>query len=63
VDEPTDQPVPLTGKAKRLKSLNEFEPPYWKGLFQPGKHHHRETILAVLVGLIFGLVLGFYFFV
>jgi hypothetical protein len=63
VDEQTEQPVSLAGKAKRPKSLNEFESPYWLGVFQPGEHHHRVPVLAVLVGLMFGLVLGFYFLV
>jgi hypothetical protein len=63
VDEPTDTPVPLAGKTKRLKSLSEFDPPYWKGLFKLSEQNQRVPVVALFVGLTIGIVLGYYLFV
>jgi hypothetical protein len=63
VGKQTKEPVPLEVKAKRLKSLDEFEPPYWLGLFQPGQVHWRFPAGATIIGLLIGLSLGWFLFV
>ena len=52
-------PIPLKGKSRRLKSLNEFEAPYWKGLFQPWRK--AEVVIPlwiVAVVLVAGVGIG-----
>jgi hypothetical protein len=51
--------VPLETREKRLKSLDEFEPPPWTGL---DKGHQRRSrislVLLVFAGLAIGAVIG-----
>jgi len=53
-------PIPLKGKSRRLKSLNEFEPPYWKGLFQPRRKDEVPNWLIVAIGLAVGVTIGLF---
>lgn len=52
------EPISLTGKHKRLRSLNEFEPPYWLGLFRAKDKQPRVNPVVPVIGLAIGLALG-----
>ena len=47
-----EAPIELKAKAKRLRSLDEFEAPYWKGLFQPWR---REAVPIGIIGVGFAI--------
>jgi hypothetical protein len=53
----SDQVVPLAGKRRRLKSLNEFDAPYWKGIFDPRR---KEGVAAWIIpaGFAAGVAIG-----
>jgi len=47
---------PLNGGKRRLKSLDEFEPPPWRRKAARTKYNH---IALALAGLLLGAALGF----
>jgi hypothetical protein len=53
-----NSPISLADKRRRLKSLDEFDPPYWKGLLKlPDRKPLSMALvaLAFLVGVLTGL--------
>ena len=52
------EPIPLTGRSRRLKSLSEFAPPYWLGVFKAQMDKRPSLLPAILAGLAIGVVLG-----
>ena len=52
------KPEPLAGKKKRLRSLDEFEPPYWVGLFRLRDAEEPRLWPVVLLGLGIGAAIG-----
>jgi hypothetical protein len=52
------KPVPLVGKKKRLRSLDEFEAPYWLGLFNPKDAGESRLWPIILFGIAIGVALG-----
>ena len=52
------EPIPLTGKKRRLKFLNEFESPYWLGLFKLAGVERPPLWPIVLLGVAIGAALG-----
>ena len=53
-----DDPVPLEPKASRLKSLDEFRPPNWRGLFDEADADSKPLGPIIGAGLIIGAALG-----
>ena len=55
-----DKLVPLAGKKKRLRSLDEFEPPYWLGLFRLRAADEARLWPVILLGLGIGAAIGWF---
>ena len=55
MDEP---PINLKGRAKRLRSLNEFEEPYWKGLVPWLRVEGPVPVWIVVIGFTAGVAIG-----
>ena len=58
-----DFPIPLKRKTRRLKSLNEFKEPHWKGLFEPWRKDDVPNWLVVAIGFGAGLAIGIFYLV
>ena len=48
----------MAGRSKRLKSLNEFTPPYWLGLFKLRTATRPRLFVPIVIGLVGGIALG-----
>lgn len=56
----SSEPIAIAGRAKRLRSLDEFDPPYWLGLFQAARDRRQRFCVLVMAVAVAGLVIGWF---
>lgn len=54
------EPISIAGRPKRLRSLDEFEPPYWVGLFEAARGRGSRFWILVFAVAIVGSLIGWF---